>query len=145
MEEYGTMATATFILGLCGSGKSCLARQMQTESGARLFDEDFIVTDQMQEDMMEELRNGRDCIVVEIWYGREHDRQEFVNRLRTRVPEAKIRWICFKNDPEKANVNVWRRPERDPARHVEINSRLAPRYTYPAGAEIIDVYEPRTE
>jgi len=38
------MATLTFILGLCGSGKSCLGEQMARDSGARLFDERFIVT-----------------------------------------------------------------------------------------------------
>ncbi|SRR6266851_10033102 len=135
------MPTATFILGLCGSGKSCLAKQIQKESGAKVLDEGFIVTPRMQQELVEELRNGRDCIVVEITLCREDVRQEFIPWLLRHVPEAQIKWICFRNDLEKANANAWRRPDRDPAGHIAINHWVAQNYTYPPGAEVIDVYE----
>src|SRR5260370_42545012 len=131
------MATVTFILGLCGSGKSCLAEQLQKENGVEVFDEGFIVTPRMQQELVDKLGNGRDCVVVEIHFCFEDVRKRFVPGLRRDVPEVKIKWTCFKNDLEKANGNLPRRPDRDPAAHVAINQRVAPYYTYPAEAEII--------
>jgi hypothetical protein len=60
------MPTVTFILGLCGSGKTWLAEQMHEETGAQLFDEP--IGEKLQPKIVQCLKEGRDCIVEELFY-----------------------------------------------------------------------------
>jgi deoxyadenosine/deoxycytidine kinase len=56
------MAKVTFILGLCGSGKTYLAEQLKNETGAEVF-ENLLSDGSRLPALVECLRDGKDCIV----------------------------------------------------------------------------------
>ena len=132
------MATVTFILGLCGSGKTWLADRIVA---ARKFDEQFL-NDQAQHDaLIEALRSGNDGVVVEIAYCREDARQQIVSELTKAVPNVRINWLCIENDLYRANKNCRERTNKgDPEGHVRFNIDVSPSYTYPDGAVILKMW-----
>jgi len=73
------MATVTFILGLCGSGKSHhLAKSM---TGVKVFDENFVGNPAQHAQLLDELRAGR-----ESWpFGAE---AEIAHRVRRQFPRS---------------------------------------------------------
>jgi hypothetical protein len=135
------MATVTFILGLCGSGKTWLADHLIIAD--KIFDEGFFDDRGQHADLIASLRGGQDCVVIEITYCCERARTLIVNEVRTAVPDVKINWLCIENDLSKANKNCRKRTNKnDPggSTHVEINGRLSPTYTYPPGAVILKMW-----
>lgn len=58
------MARITFLLGLCGSGKSYLAEQMEKNNEGLIFE--GVVGKEQVHEMIECLKVGSDCIVEEI-------------------------------------------------------------------------------
>jgi hypothetical protein len=132
------MATVTFILGLCGSGKTWLADRIVA---ARKFDESFL-KDQAQHDaLIAVLRSGKDCVVFEIAYCREDARQQIVSELTKAVLNVKINWLCIENDLYRANKNCRERTNKDkPEEHVRFNHDVSSSYTYPDGAVILKMW-----
>lgn len=132
------MATVTFILGLCGAGKTWLANRIV--AGAK-FDEGFL-NDRTQHDaLIADLRSGQDCVVVEIVYCQEEQRQTIRTELTSAVPDVSIRWLCIENDLYRANKNCRERTNKgDAERHVMINRMLSPVYTYPEGGVIFRMW-----
>ena len=65
MQRGTDVATVTFILGLCGAGKTWLADRVV--AGAR-FDEGFTSNPTHHAALIEALPSGQDCVVVEIAY-----------------------------------------------------------------------------
>jgi hypothetical protein len=131
------MAQITFILGLCGSGKTYLSRQLKKETGAELF-ENLLSDDSSLAALIECLRDGKDCIVDEVRFCLPTYRDQIVEYLSQ--IDVKMRWVCYENDLQSANWNVIRRKDKgDPEEHLGINLRLHPRYQYPANAEIIPI------
>ena len=132
------MATATFILGLCGAGKTWLADRFV--AGAK-FDEGFLTDPAQHDALIAALRSGRDCVVVEIAYCQEGARQQIVCELTKAVPDVAINWLCIENDLYRANKNCRERTNKgDPDGHVAINRRLSPVYTYPDGGVILRMW-----
>jgi len=132
------MATVTFILGLCGAGKTWLADRVV--AGAK-FDEGFLNDPTQHAALIEALRSGQDCVVVEIAYCQEAARQKIVQELAGTVPNATIRWLCIENDLFKANKNCRDRTNKgDADGHVAINRRVSPVYTYPEGGVILRMW-----
>jgi hypothetical protein len=132
------MAQVTFILGLCGSGKTYLAAQLKKESGAEVF-ENLLSDGSNLPALVERLRVGRDCIVDEVRFCLPTYRDQIVQYL-SQITNIKMRWICYENDLESANWNViHRRNKGDPEGHLDINLRLHSQYEYPANAEIIPI------
>lgn len=131
------MPKVTFILGLCGSGKSHLADEMVKDLGVRKFDENFILEEHQQQDLFNSLRAGIDCVLIEIHYCMLEYRDPFIQRLKQEVPDVAIEWIAFKNDLATANRNCELRTNKGKAKeHKEINGRLSPHYIIPSGAEV---------
>jgi hypothetical protein len=123
------MTTVTFILGLCGSGKSWLADRIVA---AGKFDEGFFGDCAKYDVLVEKLSRGNDCVVVEIEYCRQEHRQEIVSQVSRAVPGVNINWLCIENDLFKANKNCRERSNKgDPEAHIAINERLSQSYTYP--------------
>lgn len=137
------MAKVTFILGLCGSGKTFLANQLKEETGAEIFEGVAGSHNPSgMSDMLDRLRRGMDCIVEEIAYCCSHSRAAVVNVLRSQVPEVQIEWICFENDLAGANWNVEHRADaakQDIQGHIDINGKYHCVYTYPQGAIIMSI------
>lgn len=132
-------ATVTFILGLCGSGKTHLIERLPADLK---FDEGFLWNlANEHERLIAALASGKDCIAIEIEYCRQSHREEIVDYIRKAVPNVKIKWLCFENSLAKANKNCRERTDKpDPERHVVINQLLSPDYTYPDGAEIRPIW-----
>jgi hypothetical protein len=132
------MATVTFILGLCGAGKTWLADRIV--DGAQ-FDEGFLNDPSQHAALIETLRSGRDCIVVEIAYCQEAARQQIMQELAVAVPKVTINWLCIENDLFRANKNCRERTNKgDADGHVAINRRVSPVYTYPEGGLILRMW-----
>jgi hypothetical protein len=134
------MPKITFVLGLCGSGKSFYAQELHKQSGARVFEN--LLSDRTGTYYREFLRYveaGNDCIVDEYQYCMGWRREEILQDL-SRVPDRKIEWICFENDLQSANWNVtWRTNKSDSEGHRWINEWLTSRYTCPEGAKVIPI------
>jgi hypothetical protein len=134
------MATVTFVLGLCGSGKSYLVDAM---TGVEKFQESFF---DHKDEFLAAVQAGADCVVSELAFLRAKPREEILREILAIAPDAKIKWVCFENDLEQANRNCRReRKDKLPGSeedHVAINYAHRPHYTYPEGAEIIPVRRP---
>ena len=132
------MAKVTFILGLCGSGKTSLAQQLKKETGAQVF-ENLLSDGGSLPALLACLREGRDCIVDEVRLCLPMYRDGIVQHL-SRITDLETHWICYENDLESANWNVIHRKDKgDPEGHLDINLRLHPNYEYPSNAEIIPI------
>lgn len=132
------MPTLTLILGLCGSGKSHLARQIV--AGA-VFDEGFLKSKEQHAKLIATLNSGRDAVVVEIGYCGQSNRIDLLEELAVScIQDVALKWLAFENDIRAANRNCRLRPSRNPAAHMRINRRLRKAYTYPDGATIFKVW-----
>lgn len=129
------MPTVTFILGLCGSGKSWIANRMSADIK---FDEGFWLADRRGANMSAlraALNGGGNALVVEVAFCQEDARQEVRAELSV-IPDVEVRWICIENALAVANENCQRRKgHRHAEKQVRINETLSRRYTYPAGAD----------
>ncbi len=131
------MAKITFLLGLCGSGKSHLSVQLHEHTGAQVFES--VLNSPALMGIQQCLRDGNDCIVEEISFCFEHNRN-VITAFLSAMPGVEVEWICFENDLECANWNVThRRNKGDPEGHCRINAHVHPQYTYPEGAKIIPI------
>jgi hypothetical protein len=131
------MASVTFILGLCGAGKTWLADRM----GIRKSDEGFLNSPAQHAALIKALHSGQDCVVVEIAYCLEEGRALIVKELAHAVPTATIKWLCIENDLAKANKNCRERTNKGGAEgHIVINNSVSPHYTYPEGAEVLSMW-----
>src|SRR5213594_2640084 len=86
------MAKVTFILGLCGSGKTYLAEQLKNETGAEVF-ENLLSDGSRLPALVECLRDGKDCVVDEVRFCLPAYRNEIVQHL-SRIIGLKMRCIC---------------------------------------------------
>lgn len=126
------MATVTFLVGLCGSGKSYLAGELIRTEGGHWFDD--VAGGSKYPQVREALLNGINCIVEEVGLCRRADREEAL-RLLSDIPELRIRWVYFENDLESANHNVRARSNKgDVELHLGYNATLYPTYEIPADA-----------
>ncbi len=138
MPRDVNMAAVTFILGLCGSGKTWLADRVVAVGK---FDEGFLNDHAQHNALIAVLHCGKDCVVVEIAYCREEERKKIVSELTVAVPDVKINWLCIEKDLYKANKNCRERTDKgDPEGHVKINGNVNPYYTYPDGGVILKMW-----
>jgi len=132
------MPEVTFIIGLCGSGKTTLAKKLSKENThARLYMADTHGK-YYYRDMRLTLLAGTDCIVEDICQSVEYYRRKMRGLLAT-VPGIVVKWIAFENDVRSANWNCAMRGKRDPKAHCKINRRLRWRYTIPNGSEVLPI------
>lgn len=131
------MPTVTFILGLCGAGKTWVAQRII--AGA-MFDEGFLLEPDQRRRLTQVLQAGHDAVVVEIGFCKA-DAREAILRELSAIPNLHVRWLCIENNLEKANKNCRERTHPgDPDIQVQINAALSPAYTYPAGAIILRMW-----
>jgi hypothetical protein len=133
------MAKLTFLLGLCGSGKTYIAERLATQTGAKLF------TDFLQDQnknfpiLLQNLSSGNDCIIDEWKYSIPRFRDKILADL-VNVPDLELEWICFENDRASADWNVRQRKNKgDVEGHLRINEFLSDVYQWPEQAQILKI------
>jgi hypothetical protein len=132
------MAKVTFILGLCGSGKTYLSEQLKKQTGADVFENLFENGGGLSA-LVQCLKEGKDCIIDEVRLCLPAYRDAIMQQL-SQITGLETQWICYENDLESANWNVMHRKNKgDPEGHLEINLRLHPHYDHPTNAEIIPI------
>jgi hypothetical protein len=132
------MAKVTFILGLCGSGKTYLSEQLKKQTGADVFENLFEDGSNLSA-LIQRLKEGKDCIIDEVRLCLSTYRDAIMQHL-SQIAGLETYWICYENDLESANWNVMHRKNKgDPEGHLEINLRLHPHYDHPANAAIIPI------
>ncbi len=118
--------TVTFLLGLAGSGKTCRAKEIEANTGAKRIDGVFGPDNaSCLAELLACIRSDRPCVVEEIAYCAALSRATIVARVRSANPNAQIVWECFENDFDSANWNVRNRcdPEKpDVEGHIRWNA-----------------------
>jgi hypothetical protein len=131
------MPKVVFLVGLCGSGKSHLAKQLDRETGAIVFD--GVMNSRALVALQECLGRGEDCIVEEISLCIAANR-DMIAGLLGPIHTLQFEWIFFENDLESANWNVNHRENKgDPEGHCRINAYVHRRYTIPDGAKLLKI------
>ena len=144
------MAKATFILGLCASGKTYQAHSLIKKSTAVLIDEGLNPHvdppfGELYNKLTTSLKDGKDVIAIEIGLCEKRVRKKLVELINKDVPEAEIEWICIENNLEQANKNVMYRiakGEKGSHGHLRINKRVWSVYTYPEDAKVVPMFNP---
>jgi hypothetical protein len=133
------MAKLTFLLGLCGSGKTYIAERLATQTGAKLFT-DFLQDQNKNFPMLvQNLSSGNDCIIDEWKYSIPRFRDKILADL-VNVPDLELEWICFENDRASADWNVRQRKNKgDVEGHLRINEFLSDVYQWPEQAQILKI------
>lgn len=132
------MAKVTFILGLCGSGKTYLSQKLKEQTGADVF-ENLFENGSSLSALIQCLKEGKDCIIDEVRLCLPTYQNAIMQHL-SQIAGLEAHWICYENDLESANWNVIHRKNKgDPEGHLEINLRLHPHYNHPANAAIIPI------
>lgn len=128
------MAKLTFLLGLCGSGKTFIAERLATQTGAELFSDFLQDHSKNFPALVKNLSSGVDCIIDE-WIFYYQILADLVN-----VSNLNVEWICFVNDRASADWNVVHRTNKaDIEGHLRINEFLSDVYQYPAQAQILKI------
>jgi hypothetical protein len=128
----------TFIVGLCGSGKTALASLIkQRHPDCRIFDEEFLRDRRQHRELFDRIRTGRRSVVIEIAFCLPKYRRWMLGYLAKKFPGTQINWIFFENDLRSANWNCSYRKNKNPGsiqKHWKINKRLTAQYVIPSGA-----------
>ena len=138
------MAKLIFILGLCGSGKTPLTESMKTKDPELYaIDEGFNPSanpdfnDKFSQ-VKKHLSGGHDCAIIEIEMCREPFRSHLAGLFKD-ISDTEIKYICFENNLTKANDNLSKPGQRDPAGRKQINNVLSPQYTIPPRSQILEI------
>jgi hypothetical protein len=140
------MPRAVLIVGLCGSGKSHLARELEQQGFVRLdesfgrsrfsADEGKLLSTGKFDELERQLAQGKDCAFTEAMLMFKEGREEFdpcLKRLQG-MKGVTVEWVFFANDLDSANHNCRNDPERPhPEGSVRNNESWSPRYTIPDG------------
>lgn len=97
------MSRVIAVLGLCGSGKSRLIRQLAAE-GFLDLDEGVFPGLHNWDSFIAALQAGQDCVVVEIALYRADVRRWFASVLAG-FPASTLEYRCYENDADTANEN----------------------------------------
>jgi hypothetical protein len=133
------MAKLTFLLGLCGSGKTYIAERLAAQTGAKLFSDFLQDQNKNFPEAVKNLSSGIDCIIDEWKYSIPRFREKIQADLAN-VPNLEVEWLCFENDRASADWNVRHRKNKgDIEGHLGINEFLADVYECPAQAQILKI------
>ncbi len=136
------MAKITFIIGLCGSGKTHYSEVWRQKTGAKIFEGigKSIGGNTNWSAIINHLNAGEDCIIEEMNFCFQDPRNEIIRYILNKASGTKIEWVCFENNLESANWNVRQRTNKgDIDGHLKINEQLHRDYTYQPGVEIIPI------
>lgn len=143
------MAELHVVAGLPGSGKTHLVRRLAEPVGGLVIDDYFkdSIGDRPETpysrhypELIQSLRAGRVCFVADRAFCYQPRREEFIGIIRILIPQVRVEWLFFANDPAACRRNVVNRSAKEmPAELAWIDESIA-RYHIPAGANEVPVY-----
>ena len=112
----GRMAKLVVVFGLPGSSKTFHLPRIKKEHDAKLIRDSFkidsfrnlapIMCSRHFVDLISNLREGRNCVISDIAFCKKDRRKELAEAVQLHVPDVKIVWIPFENNPEQCRKNV---------------------------------------
>jgi hypothetical protein len=152
------MPHVKLIVGLCGSGKSHLAKELENAEAYVRLDETYpddpgkkfsadpgsSLSTAKFDELLRQLANSKDCAFTEAMLMFAVVRQEFEPCLKVlqAMPGVTIEWVFFVNDRDAANWNCLNdpNPDRKNAKgNVALNNRWYDHYDIPPGATVLPV------
>jgi hypothetical protein len=140
------MPIAKIIVGLCGSGKSHMARVLEAREGYVCLDEEFegkyfaadsgVLSRGKFDTLVRLLKKGKDCVYTDAMLMDARNRQQFEPWLRElqSIEGVTVEWVFFENDLATANHNCLNDTNRkDGPGAVLNNNQWSPLYTVPHG------------
>src|SRR4051794_33289603 len=126
------MAKVVFLVGLCGSGKSRKAAEMQSNEGYVWVEG---IHGNLQEflRLLDCLRAGQNCVAEELQTISAQYRAHIEDWLKRAIPGVDVEFWFFEKDIVKLTQNVLQRPDSDKriADHLLINGRTFDQYVIP--------------
>lgn len=145
------MAKVTVVVGLPGSGKSHLIRELaSTHPGICV--EDFhanaignsphVTASRHYCDLVRCLKEGKDCAVADIAFTDRPRRDELQFVIRSLVPGVEFEWVWFENDVEQCIANIQRRDRDGKDREADMARHFGRLYAIPDGAVTRPIWRP---
>ncbi len=130
------MKTVTLIIGLPGSGKTHLGKELTEISGV------FLDDPKDKQHVTQYLNKYDYLVIADPWLCLEKQREACVKLLTTLCPEVIINYIYFENDPASCEINLNRRKAQGDQRIVQKDLTMFHQgYTIPLEAETKPVYK----
>lgn len=135
----------TFIVGLAGSGKTRLLKNLVYDA---VMDDDFWFSDEAKSEnhaaLLALLKDGKHCVIAERQFMFASRRDEYEKQLKADFPDVQVNWLFFENDLESANHNC---ESRSPKRgdiggtsHIDQNKNDSPCYNIPEHAPRLKIH-----
>jgi hypothetical protein len=144
-REVEEMATLTIIVGLAGSGKSYLTKEIAAKNNIPAFD-DFLARNLIPRatesqgfcSVLVNLQRGYDCVANEVCLVHEDKRAALEKLLHSIFEDTvTVQWIFFENNPEQCKVNVRAdKVKPDPEGRVKGIEHYTKDYVIPKGADV---------
>ena len=137
------MTKIIIIAGLPGSGKTEYGKSLEQKGiwfvsdfkKDAIDDNPHFPNSRYYIELFNRLHKGITCAIADIDFCREEAQMEAEDCIRALVPNIKIEWQCFENNPEKCLENVRRRnsptvaSEEEKIRRYSQNYRIRPDQT----------------
>lgn len=126
------MSNILMIVGLPGSGKTTLAKQINADNGGKYY----LIDDpkNFETDVMPFL--DRDVIITDPYLCFKNFRVAAIKRIESVKPGVKIDWIFFENNPEKCLDNAKNRPNKKVESFIK---NFSSKYDIPKNVTVVEV------
>jgi predicted kinase len=126
-----------FLVGLPGSGKTFIGKQIEEQSGG-LFLDDICWT--CGKDRLKELFTSQMVIVADPSLCRSENRFFAEKMVKEYHTGCEVEWIFFENDPEKCWNNIQQRSDGRKVSKYSL-SNMSKRYKIPENVSCVQVWQ----
>ena len=122
------MSKLTILVGFPGSGKSYYINNIKEEYNGKVAD-DFMKDSKDNsreflrschwEELVADLNDDRDCLISDIRFCNEEDRNNFESQLKKSVDNVVLDWQYFENNPDVCIRNVLSRQSQQKYKQIQ--------------------------